>query len=66
MLRTIAGEFLLKQYITEYTRVTNKCQSQIDLIFSNMKYAAQSGIKKVSISDHYPIFIISKKKTLEN
>ena len=62
LLKSLTNDFLLKQYIKDFTRVTNKCKSQIDLIFSNMNHVIDSGVLEIPISDHYPVFIVKKKK----
>ena len=57
--------FFLSNYrrhlITKPTRVTNTCASLIDNIYSNVPINTNnydSGILKVSISDHYAIFVL--------
>ena len=58
-------KFFLSNYrrplITKPTRVTNTCASLIDNIYSNVPINTNnydSGILKVSISDHYAIFVL--------
>ena len=61
-LKELERKYQLSQYIRGPTRVTHKIQSTIDLIFSNAKYIAATGVLCNEISDHLPVFIIKKKE----
>ena len=61
-LKDLERKYQLVQHIREPTRVTHKVQSTIDLIFSNVKYVADTGVLYNEISDHLPVFIIKKKE----
>ena len=54
-------EFALKQYITDYTRVTNTSKTAIDLLFTNSQVIQRTGVLNYNLSDHLPIFCIRKK-----
>ena len=62
-LKNLADDFGLKQIINTPTRITNKCQSTIDLIFTNINpiQIRNSGVMDHVISDHLPIYINIKR-----
>ena len=45
----------------DYTRVSAKSRTLIDLIFTDIIDVVESGVKPYIISDHLPIYIIRKK-----
>ena len=54
--------------ITKPTRVTQKCASLIDNIYSNVPIntnSCHSGILEVSISDHYAIFVVDNSTRIK-
>ena len=64
IIETMCNLYGLKQYIQEYTRVTDSSSTLIDHIYSNMSTVHESGVVKTTISDHYMIyFSINGKKT---
>lgn len=62
ILRDLVGNRSLTSYVDSPTRVTLKSSSTIDLVFSNITYVSLSGMVDLSISDHFPVFIIKKKQ----
>ena len=65
-LKELADDLNLTQLISTPTRVTNKCKSTIDLIFTNIDKdkIKRSGVLDIIISDHLPIFInVKRSKT---
>ena len=60
-LREFETSSTLKQVIRDFTRITNKSKSMIDLIFTNIIDIKASGTLSVTIADHLPIYIIKKK-----
>ena len=53
------------QLITEFTRVTNRSSSCIDLLFTNCRgNLATTGVAKIVTSDHYAIFGVYSSKDL--
>ena len=67
-LKQMADDLNLTQIITTPTRITNKCKSTIDLIFTNIdkNKIKQSGVLDIIISDHLPIFINIKRPKLKH
>ena len=51
----------LSQLITECTRITNKSNTLIDLIFTNIEHVSKSGTLSHAISDHQPVYMTRKK-----
>ena len=60
-LKEIMNEFGLRRMVTGYTRVTERCKSIIDLIYTDMQHVTEAGVRNVIISDHLPVFVIKKK-----
>ena len=50
------------QLVHEYTRVTSKSRSTIDLIWTDMSNVCASGIIDIHLSDHLPIYVVKKKE----
>ena len=61
-LKELERAYQLKQYIINPTRVTNKVNSTIDLILSNMSTVSDAGVLSHMIADHFPIYIVKKKE----
>ena len=51
----------LEQLIKDPTRITNRCKSTIDLIWSNMEHISNSGVMDTILSDHLPVYVVKKK-----
>lgn len=51
----------LCQLIKVTTRRTVSQESLIDLIFTNVRFVMESGVLEMSLSDHFPIYLIKKK-----
>ena len=61
-LKDIMCDYNLKHIRTDYTRITEKSKSILDLIFSDMQHVVETGVKPYIISDHLPIYIVRKKR----
>ena len=61
-LRDLMAEFGLQYLDTTHTRVTSKCKSKLDLMFSDLTNVLEYGVKNIVISDHLPTYLIRKKK----
>lgn len=57
-------EFSIKQIITVPTRYCPNKASLIDVILTNMNNILVSGCLDTSFSDHYPIFVVKKRKKI--
>ena len=62
LIKDFEREFNLTQLIQGTTRHGNKNKSCLDLIFTNMDHIISQGILKIAISDHFPVFMIKKKR----
>ena len=62
-LKNILLSYALRPHIGQPTRITNSTQTLIDNIFSNNYTDSINGIIYSDISDHLPIFTISRIKT---
>ena len=61
ILSNIADVYGLDQLITEYTRITNKSPTVIDLIFTNTPdMVVCSGVSHIGISDHSLVYSFRK------
>ena len=61
ILSNIADVYGLDQLITEYTRVTDKSSTLIDLIFTNTPdRVVCSGVSHIGISDHSLVYTFRK------
>ena len=58
-LRGLLCKFWLRQIIADYTRVSAKSRTLIDLLFTDID-VVESGVKPYIISDYLPIYIIRK------
>lgn len=61
-LKSLEREFSLKQYIKGTTRETCTTATVIDHIFSNATNIAEAGIIRLTLSDHFMIYILIKKQ----
>ena len=61
VLKEFERVYNLTQLIQDYTRITSKAKSTIDLIWTNMTHIADSGVLDIHLSDHMPIFVVKKK-----
>lgn len=63
-LKGICKEFNLKQPILMPTRVTSTTNTVLDHIYTNMDKVAHVGVIETFVSDHYPVYLVLKKKQL--
>lgn len=56
--------FQLTQYIVNPTRVATNSASLLDHIYTNSHLVSRSGTLNINLSDHYPCYIIRKKKKI--
>ena len=61
-LLNICKVYGLEQFIKNVTRHGNTKNSTIDLIFTNSKYIANSGVLNLNLSDHEMVFISKKRR----
>lgn len=52
----------IEQLIMQPTRVTLNRDSLLDVIFTNAKNVAHSGVLNYGISDHLPVFLVKKRQ----
>lgn len=65
LLLNLFGNYSLDLLTVTPTRITKRSATQIDLVFSNMKYVALAGSINCDISDHLPIVVVKKKACVE-
>ena len=65
-INTVAKHSNLNQLIKDYTRVTDKTKTIIDLAFiSNPDRVSSSGVHSIGLSDHSLIYLIRKNKKVK-
>ena len=65
-INNIARHSNLKQLITDFTRVTDKSRTIIDLAFvSNPDRVSSSGVNSLGLSDHSLIYLVHKNKKVK-
>ena len=60
-MRDLMGDAGMVHLETSATRITSRGMSTLDLIFTDMDYIMEYGVKNVAISDHLPTYVIKKK-----
>lgn len=61
-MKVLEKEFNLKQQISYPTRVTTTTETLLDHIYTNSNNIVQKGLIESHLSDHYPVYLIVKKK----
>lgn len=64
-INEINEEFGLKQMIGKPTRITNRSNTLIDIILTNIKNVAYAGCVNYQISDHCPVYLVKKRISKE-
>ena len=65
LLKEFERVYNFTQLISDYTRVTSKSKSTIDLIWTDMSHINSSGILDIHVSDHMPVYMVKKKQREE-
>ena len=65
LLKSFERESGLKQLVTADTRICRQYSSRIDLILSNMKDINAVSVLDVLISDHFPITLVKKHRSVK-
>lgn len=65
-LKILEKEYSLKQQIIHPTRVTATTDTLLDHIYTNTDNVVQKGTIECHLSDHYPVYLIVKKKTVKH
>lgn len=61
-IHEIMNEHVLRSHISQATRITANHESLIDLMLSNLKNVSYAGCINYSLSDHFPVYLIIKKR----